>query len=88
MIHVKEASSYICFLHEMSYAAVTYVCVICLPRALSYILLLAAKDQTIFKQSSDIFIIKTLIAYQSISDPTVYRRDHARLIHICATPYR
>ncbi|KAM3363202.1 protein SWEETIE isoform X1 [Capsicum galapagoense] len=59
-----------------------------LSRALSYILLLAAKDQTIFKQSSDIFIIKTLIAYQSISDPTVYRRDHARLIHICATPYR
>lgn len=40
------------------------------------------------KQASDIFIIKTLIAYQSISDPTVYRRDHARLIQICATPYR
>ncbi|KAM3285916.1 protein SWEETIE isoform X1 [Capsicum chacoense] len=59
-----------------------------LSRALSYILLLAAKDQTIFKESSDIFIIKTLIAYQSISDPTVYRRDHAHLIHICATPYR
>ncbi|XP_049385527.1 protein SWEETIE isoform X1 [Solanum stenotomum] len=59
-----------------------------LSRALSYILLLAAKDQMTFKQASDIFIIKTLIAYQSISDPTVYRRDHARLIQICATPYR
>ncbi|KAH0698254.1 hypothetical protein KY290_016160 [Solanum tuberosum] len=59
-----------------------------LSRALSYILLLAAKDQMTFKQASDIFIIKTLIAYQSISDPTIYRRDHARLIQICATPYR
>ncbi|KAK4346804.1 hypothetical protein RND71_033143 [Anisodus tanguticus] len=59
-----------------------------LSRALSYILLLAAKDQMSVKQASDIFIIKTLIAYQSISDPTAYRRDHARLIQICATPYR
>lgn len=40
------------------------------------------------KQAAEIFIIKTLIAYQSISDPTAYRRDHARLIQICATPYR
>ncbi|KAJ8545864.1 hypothetical protein K7X08_018447 [Anisodus acutangulus] len=59
-----------------------------LSRALSYILLLAAKDQMSVKQASDIFIVKTLIAYQSISDPTAYRRDHARLIQICATPYR
>uniref|UniRef100_A0A3Q7F8Z4 Uncharacterized protein n=1 Tax=Solanum lycopersicum TaxID=4081 RepID=A0A3Q7F8Z4_SOLLC len=59
-----------------------------LSRALSYILLLAAKDQMTVKQASDIFIIKTLIAYQSISDPTIYRRDHARLIQICGTPYR
>ncbi|CAN4083221.1 unnamed protein product [Withania somnifera] len=59
-----------------------------LSRALSYVLLLAAKDQMMLKQASDIFIIKTLIAYQSISDPTVYRRDHARLVQICATPYR
>ncbi|MCD7456258.1 hypothetical protein HAX54_031039 [Datura stramonium] len=59
-----------------------------LSRALSYILLLAAKDQMTFKQASHIFIIKTLIAYQSISDPTVYRREHTRLIQICATPYR
>ncbi|XP_060193029.1 protein SWEETIE [Lycium barbarum] len=59
-----------------------------LSRALSYILLLAAKDQLSVKQASDLFIIKTLIAYQSISEPTAYRRDHARLIQICATPYR
>ncbi|XP_075105994.1 protein SWEETIE [Nicotiana tabacum] len=59
-----------------------------LSRALSYILLLAAKDQMSVKQAAEIFIIKTLIAYQSISDPTAYRRDHARLIQICATPYR
>lgn len=54
-----------------------------LSRALSYISVLTTKEQ-----ARDVFIIKTLVAYQSISDPTVYRSDHPRIIQICTTPFR
>ncbi|XVF71655.1 hypothetical protein PTKIN_Ptkin12aG0057000 [Pterospermum kingtungense] len=59
-----------------------------LNRALSYISLLAAKEQPNIKPAMDIFIIRTLIAYQSLPDPMAYKSDHSRIIQLCTIPYR
>ncbi|XP_022772079.1 protein SWEETIE isoform X3 [Durio zibethinus] len=59
-----------------------------LNRALSYISLLAAKEQPNIKPAMDIFIIRTLMAYQSLPDPMAYKSDHSRIIQLCTIPYR
>ncbi|XVF20554.1 hypothetical protein REPUB_Repub12eG0010500 [Reevesia pubescens] len=59
-----------------------------LNRALSYISLLAAKDHPNVKPAMDIFIIRTLMAYQSLPDPMAYKSDHSQIIQLCTTPYR
>lgn len=59
-----------------------------LSRALSYVSLLAAKELANVKAETDILIIRTLIAYQSLEDPTAYKSDHPRIIQICTTPFR
>ncbi|CAI9110693.1 OLC1v1010761C1 [Oldenlandia corymbosa var. corymbosa] len=59
-----------------------------LSRALSYISLLATKEQANIKVAMDVLIIKTLIAYQSLSDPSAYKSDHPRIIQICTNPFR
>ncbi|XVE72050.1 hypothetical protein DITRI_Ditri11bG0007500 [Diplodiscus trichospermus] len=59
-----------------------------LNRALSYISLLAAKEQPNIKPAMDIFIIRTLVAYQSLPDPMAYKSDHSRIIELCTIPYR
>nr|GMD55450.1 HEAT repeat-containing protein 5B isoform X2 [Ipomoea batatas] len=59
-----------------------------LSRALSYILQLVARDHRNAKPGVDVFIIKTLQAYQSLSDPNAYKSDHARIVHVCTTPFR
>lgn len=59
-----------------------------LSRALSYVSLLAAKELANVKAETDILIIRTLIAYQSLADPTAYKSDHPRIIQICTTPFR
>ncbi|XP_059670574.1 protein SWEETIE [Cornus florida] len=59
-----------------------------LSRALSYITLLMAKDQPNMKPAVDVFVIRTLIAYQSLFDPMAYKNDHPRIIQICTTPFR
>ncbi|XP_010265191.1 PREDICTED: HEAT repeat-containing protein 5B [Nelumbo nucifera] len=59
-----------------------------LSRALSYVSLLAAKQLPNMKPSIDIFIIKVLIAYQSLPDPMTYSGDHSQIIQICTTPFR
>ncbi|EOY04218.1 HEAT repeat-containing protein, putative isoform 1 [Theobroma cacao] len=59
-----------------------------LNRALSYISLLAAKEQPNIKPAMDVFIIRTLMAYQSLPDPMAYRSDHSRIIQLCTVPYR
>ncbi|KAL3525448.1 hypothetical protein ACH5RR_013820, partial [Cinchona calisaya] len=59
-----------------------------LSRALSYVSLLAAKEQANVKAATDILIIRTLIAYQSLADPTAYKSDHPRILQICTTPFR
>ncbi|XP_057993388.1 protein SWEETIE isoform X1 [Hevea brasiliensis] len=56
--------------------------------ALSYILLLQSKELANIKPAFDIFMIRTLIAYQSIPDPMAYKSDHPRIIQLCTVPYR
>lgn len=58
-----------------------------LNRALSYISSLATKAVDA-KPSMDIFISRTLIAYQSLSDPRAYKSDHPEIIQICTSPFR
>jgi hypothetical protein len=59
-----------------------------LSSALSYISVAAAKEIPHLKPAVDIFIIKTLIAYQSLPDPLTYKNDHPQIIQLCATPFR
>ncbi|KAF6137275.1 hypothetical protein GIB67_036312 [Kingdonia uniflora] len=59
-----------------------------LTRAMSYVSFLAAKQQPKIKPAMDLFIIKTLTAYQSLSDPITYKSDHPQIIKICTAPFR
>ncbi|XP_039034805.1 protein SWEETIE isoform X2 [Hibiscus syriacus] len=59
-----------------------------LNRALSYISLLAEKELPDIKPAVDIFIIRTLMGYQSLPDPMAYKSDHSRIIQLCTIPYR
>ncbi|CAL0321677.1 unnamed protein product [Lupinus luteus] len=59
-----------------------------LSRALSYISVFRAKEISSVKPAVDIFIIRTLIAYQSIPDPLSYKNDHPQIIEICTFPFR
>ncbi|XAR51547.1 hypothetical protein NMG60_11006202 [Bertholletia excelsa] len=59
-----------------------------LSRALSYVSQLTAKEQQNLKPALDMFIIRTLTAYLSLSDPIAYKGDHSQIIQICTTPYR
>ncbi|KAJ1443259.1 Armadillo-type fold [Sesbania bispinosa] len=56
--------------------------------ALSYILALRAKELPYTKPAVDIFIIKTLIAYQSLPDPMSFKNDHPQIIQLCTFPFR
>ncbi|XP_071711040.1 protein SWEETIE [Rutidosis leptorrhynchoides] len=58
-----------------------------LNRALSYIPSLSTKANDV-KPSIDIFISRTLIAYQSIYDPRAFKSDHPQIIQICTSPFR
>lgn len=57
-------------------------------RALSYISILAGKEQPNIKPAMNVFIIKLLLTYEALSDPSSYRIDHAHIIQICTTPFR
>ncbi|KAK9116093.1 hypothetical protein Sjap_015040 [Stephania japonica] len=59
-----------------------------LSRALSYISFLAAKQLPDARPAIDLFTIKTLMAYQSLSDPMAYKNDHPQLMQLCTTPFR
>ncbi|XP_020536843.1 protein SWEETIE isoform X2 [Jatropha curcas] len=59
-----------------------------LSSALSYILHLQSKELPNIKPAIDIFIIRTLMAYQSLPDPMAYKSDHPRIIQLCTVPYR
>ncbi|XP_062009645.1 protein SWEETIE isoform X1 [Rosa rugosa] len=59
-----------------------------LSRALSFISLIAAKELPNVKPALNIFIIRTLIAYQSLPDPMAYKNEHPQIIQICTSPFR
>ncbi|EXB97166.1 hypothetical protein L484_008656 [Morus notabilis] len=59
-----------------------------LSRALSYISAIAAKDLRTMKPEIDAFIIRMLIAYQSLPYPMAYKNDHPQIIKLCTTPFR
>ena len=56
--------------------------------ALSYILLLQCKELPNIKPAIDIFIIRTLMAYQSLPDSMAYKSDHTQIIQLCTIPFR
>ncbi|BBH06892.1 HEAT repeat-containing protein [Prunus dulcis] len=58
-----------------------------LSMALSYISLIAAKELPNVKPALDIFIVRTLIAYQSLPDPMSYKNDHPLVLQICTSPF-
>ncbi|KAK7269008.1 hypothetical protein RIF29_21723 [Crotalaria pallida] len=59
-----------------------------LSRALSYISVFRTKEISFVKPAVDIFVIRTLIAYQSIPDPLSYKNDHCQIIELCTFPFR
>lgn len=70
------------------YLNIKYSCNWMKSRALSYISLLAAKDLASLRPALNILIIRTLIAYQSLPDPMLYKNDHSQIIQLCTTPFR
>ncbi|PKA52839.1 hypothetical protein AXF42_Ash001820 [Apostasia shenzhenica] len=56
--------------------------------ALSHISSLAAKPLPSLRPAIDLFTIRTLMAYQSISDPRAYKSEHSQILQICTTPFR
>ncbi|XP_031496740.1 protein SWEETIE isoform X2 [Nymphaea colorata] len=59
-----------------------------LSAALSCISCIPARQSQNIKPVVDLFVIRTLIAYQSLPDPMLYKNDHMRMIEICTTPFR
>ncbi|TKY64772.1 HEAT repeat-containing protein 5B [Spatholobus suberectus] len=59
-----------------------------LSSALAYISALRAKELAYVKPAVDVFIIKTLIAYQSLPDPVSFKNDHPQIIQLCTFPFR
>ncbi|KAJ6840795.1 HEAT repeat-containing protein 5B [Iris pallida] len=55
--------------------------------ALHYISCLSVKPLQNVKPALDLFIIRTLMAYQSISDPMSYKSEHSQIMQICSTPF-
>ncbi|KAL5722179.1 hypothetical protein ACHQM5_005729 [Ranunculus cassubicifolius] len=73
---------------ELSNGVLLQPVLVYLGRALSYISLLEMKRLSDMKPAMDLFILRTLLAYQSLSNPMAYRSDHPQLIQICTTPFR
>ncbi|GFZ18959.1 HEAT repeat-containing protein [Actinidia rufa] len=59
-----------------------------LSRALANISLVASKEQRNLKPAMDTLIVRTLIAYLSLSDPMAYKGDHPQILQICTTTFR
>ncbi|WVZ04946.1 hypothetical protein V8G54_018292 [Vigna mungo] len=59
-----------------------------LSSALSMISALRAKEVSYAKPAVDVFVIRTLIAYQSLPDPVSFKNDHPQIIQLCTYPFR
>lgn len=57
-------------------------------RALSYISQVVENERSGTKPLMDLFIIRVLLTYQALSDPSLYKSDHGHIIQICTTPFR
>lgn len=49
---------------------------------------LGAKEVSYAKPAADVFVIRTLIAYQSLPDPVSFKNDHPQIIQLCTYPFR
>ncbi|GAB4832301.1 hypothetical protein Ancab_006312 [Ancistrocladus abbreviatus] len=59
-----------------------------LSRALCYTSLITEKESPNLKPALDVFIIRLLIAFQSLSDPVAYKSDHPQILQLCTAPFR
>ncbi|KAH0449198.1 hypothetical protein IEQ34_022998 [Dendrobium chrysotoxum] len=55
--------------------------------ALSHLSSLAAKDLPNLRPVVDLFTIRILKAYQSVSDPMAFKSEHPQILQICTTPF-
>lgn len=79
-----------CFIspNVLNYGVLLQPVLVYLNSALSYISALRAKELPNVKPAVDIFIIKTLIAYQSLPDSVSFKNDHPQIIQLCTFPFR
>ncbi|XP_073057988.1 protein SWEETIE isoform X1 [Primulina eburnea] len=59
-----------------------------LNRALSYISQVVDNERPGTKPLMSLFIVRVLLTYQALSDPSLYKSDHGHIIQICTTPFR
>jgi len=57
-------------------------------RALSLISSLKSKQVPDVKSALDLFATRTLMAYQSLSNPVVYKSEHQQMLQLCSSPFR
>jgi len=57
-------------------------------RALSLISSLKSKQAPDVKSALDLFTTRTLMAYQSLSNPVVYKSEHQQMLQLCSSPFR
>ncbi|XP_039843667.1 protein SWEETIE-like isoform X8 [Panicum virgatum] len=55
--------------------------------ALSLISSLKSKQVPDVKSALDLFATRTLMAYQSLSNPVVYKSEHQQMLQLCSSPF-
>ncbi|KAH7658270.1 Armadillo-like helical-containing protein [Dioscorea alata] len=56
--------------------------------ALSYISILSSKQmQSMIRPALDLFTTRTILAYESLSNPMAYKSEHPQLLQICTSPF-
>ncbi|XP_039805913.1 protein SWEETIE-like isoform X1 [Panicum virgatum] len=55
--------------------------------ALSLISSLKSKQAPDVKSALDLFTTRTLMAYQSLSNPVVYKSEHQQMLQLCSSPF-
>ncbi|KAL6603995.1 hypothetical protein ACP70R_044356 [Stipagrostis hirtigluma subsp. patula] len=55
--------------------------------ALSLISSLSSKQVPNVKSALDLFTTRTLMAYQSLSNPMVYKSEHQQMLQLCSSPF-
>ncbi|KAJ0962918.1 hypothetical protein J5N97_028040 [Dioscorea zingiberensis] len=56
--------------------------------ALSYISIFSSEQmQSMIKPALDMFTMRTILAYESLSNPMAYKSEHPQLLQICTSPF-